>query len=159
MITNLGKLFLTDYFHFIFRLVFYSEAVVQRCSGEKVFLDISQNSQENTCTRLLFLIKFIKFIKKRDSGTGFFPVNFVKFLRTLFFTEHLWWLLLFISRKVFYDLGYKQDVLNRYLTHRYLHNLFGKHQYVNTCFKIKELGYLISLFCETFRRNIIWQHN
>ena len=23
-----------------------------------------------------------------------FPVNFVKFLRTTFFTEHLWWLLL-----------------------------------------------------------------
>ena len=23
-----------------------------------------------------------------------FPVNFIKFLRTLFFTEHLWWLLL-----------------------------------------------------------------
>ena len=53
----------------------------------------------------------------------------------------------------------KQDVLNRYLTHRHLHNLFGKHQYVNTCFKIKEVGYLISLFCETFRRNIIWLHN
>ena len=25
-----------------------------------------------------------------------FPVNFVKFLRTPFFTEHLWWLLLYI---------------------------------------------------------------
>ena len=26
-----------------------------------------------------------------------FPVNFVKFLRILFLTEHLWWLLLFLS--------------------------------------------------------------
>ena len=26
-----------------------------------------------------------------------FPVNFVKFLRTPFFIEHLWWLLLFVS--------------------------------------------------------------
>ena len=41
------------------------EAVVQRCSIKKVFLEISQNSQ-----------------------------NFAKFLGTPFFTEHLWWLLL-----------------------------------------------------------------
>ena len=27
------------------------EAVVQRCSVRKVFLEISQNSQENTCAR------------------------------------------------------------------------------------------------------------
>ena len=27
---------------------------------------------------------------------SFFPVNFVKFLRTLFYIEHLWWLLLSI---------------------------------------------------------------
>ena len=33
------------------------EAVVQRCSVKKVFLEISQNSQENTCARVLFLIK------------------------------------------------------------------------------------------------------
>ena len=30
---------------------------------------------------------------KRDSGTGIFSVNFVKFLRTPSFIEHLWWLL------------------------------------------------------------------
>ena len=34
-----------------------SEAVVQRCSVKKVFLEISQNTQENTCTRVSFLIK------------------------------------------------------------------------------------------------------
>ena len=33
------------------------EAVAQRCSVEKVFLEISQNSQENTCARVYFLIK------------------------------------------------------------------------------------------------------
>ena len=32
------------------------EAVVQRCSVKKVFLEISQNSQENTCARDSFLI-------------------------------------------------------------------------------------------------------
>ena len=34
-----------------------SEAVVQTCSLKKVFLEISQNSQENTCARVSFLIK------------------------------------------------------------------------------------------------------
>ena len=34
-----------------------TEAVVQRCSVKKVFLEISQNSQENTCARVSFLIK------------------------------------------------------------------------------------------------------
>ena len=30
-----------------------------------------------------------------------FPVNFAKFLRTPFFTEHLWWLLLLVYLKVY----------------------------------------------------------
>ena len=34
-----------------------SEAVVQICSVKKVFLEISQNSQENTCIRVSYLIK------------------------------------------------------------------------------------------------------
>ena len=32
------------------------EAIVQKCSVKKVFLKISQNSQENTCSRVPFLI-------------------------------------------------------------------------------------------------------
>ena len=36
-----------------------TEAVAQRCSVKKVFLEISQNSQENTCARVSFLIKKI----------------------------------------------------------------------------------------------------
>ena len=35
-----------------------SEAVVQRCYVEKVLLDILSNSQESTCARASFLIKF-----------------------------------------------------------------------------------------------------
>ena len=31
-----------------------SEALIQRCSVKKVFLKISQNSQENTCARVSF---------------------------------------------------------------------------------------------------------
>ena len=67
-----------------------SEAVVQRCSVKKVFLEISQNSQENTCARVSFLIKLqdsglrtATLLKKR-LWHRCFPVNFVKFLRTPF---------------------------------------------------------------------------
>ena len=73
----------------------YSEALSQRCSVKKVFLEISQNSQESTCARVSFLIK-LQFIKKRLWHRCFL-VNFVELLRTHFFMEHLWWLLLFIS--------------------------------------------------------------
>ena len=38
-------------------IVVATEALVQRCSVKKVFLEISQNSQENTCTRVSFLLK------------------------------------------------------------------------------------------------------
>ena len=31
-----------------------SEAVVQECSVKKVFIEISQNSKENTCARVSF---------------------------------------------------------------------------------------------------------
>ena len=44
-----------------------SEAVTRSCSVKKVFLQISQNSQENTCARASFLIKLqnsSRFIKK-----------------------------------------------------------------------------------------------
>ena len=34
-----------------------SEVVVRRCSVKTVFLKISQNSQDNTCARVSFLIK------------------------------------------------------------------------------------------------------
>ena len=37
------------------------EAVAQRCSVKKLFLDILQNSQENTCARASFLIKLQAF--------------------------------------------------------------------------------------------------
>ena len=36
----------------------------QRCSIKKVFLEISQISQENTCARVSFLIKPRNFVKK-----------------------------------------------------------------------------------------------
>ena len=66
----------------------FSQAVVQRCSVKKVFLKISQSSQENTCARVFFLIKF--FLKKRYSlWHRCFPVSFLKFLTTLFYRTPL----------------------------------------------------------------------
>ena len=35
----------------------HAEAVVQRCFVKKVFLKVSQNSLENTCAKVCFLIK------------------------------------------------------------------------------------------------------
>ena len=56
----------------IHNTVKHTGAVVPRCSVEKVFLEISQNSQENICAR-------ISFFKK---GT---LAQVVNFLRNLFF--------------------------------------------------------------------------
>ena len=51
------------------------EAVAQRGSIKKVFLEISQNSQENTCYRVSFLIKLYasacNFIKKETLAEVF----------------------------------------------------------------------------------------
>ena len=76
------------------------EAAVQRCSVKKVFLEISQNSQENTCAKISFLIKLQALglrpttLLKKIFWHRCFPVNFAKFLRTPSFIEQLWWLLL-----------------------------------------------------------------
>ena len=56
------------------------EAVAQMCSVKKVFLEISQNSQEKTCARVSFLIKFLK----KRFWHRCFTVSFAKFLRTPF---------------------------------------------------------------------------
>ena len=39
------------------RIIGTPEAVAQGCPIKKVFLEVSQNSQENTCARVSFLIK------------------------------------------------------------------------------------------------------
>ena len=70
-----------------------SEAVVQRYSVKKVFLEISQNSQENTCARVSFLNKVAGLrpatLLRKRLWHWCFHVNFAKFLGTLFLTEHL----------------------------------------------------------------------
>ena len=62
-----------------------TEAVVRRCSVNEVLLEISQNSQENTCVRDFFNkvagLTPATLLKKR-LWYRCFPVNFAKFLRT-----------------------------------------------------------------------------
>ena len=74
-------------------------AVDRRCSVKKVFLQISQNSQEIT------------------SGTGenrhrCFPENFAKFLRTVFIIEQLRWLLLYMHMD---NTSFPYLISNKYL--------------------------------------------
>ena len=61
----------------------HNEAVTLRCSVKKVFLEISQNLQENTCARDSFLIKLQArpaTLLKKSLCYSCFPVNFEKFL-------------------------------------------------------------------------------
>ena len=71
-----------------------SEAFVGMFSIKKVFLKNSQNSEENTCARASFLLKL-------PAEARYFPVNFAKLLRTTFFIECLWLLLLVVATKHF----------------------------------------------------------
>ena len=71
---------------FLFQIMFekcnkLTEAVAQTCSIKKVFLEILQNSQENTCARVSFLIKLqaSATLLKRDSDTVVFLWIFQNF--------------------------------------------------------------------------------
>ena len=54
----------------------------RRCSIKKMFLKISQNSLENACTRVTFLIKL--------QAPPVFFCEFCEIFKNNFFTEHLW---------------------------------------------------------------------
>ena len=54
-----------------------------------VFLEILQNSQENTCPRVSFLIKFQASGFKKETLTQVFSCEFCEISTNTFFTEHL----------------------------------------------------------------------
>ena len=59
---------------------------------EKVFLEISQNSQGNTCTRASFLIKLqaaCNFFKIKKRLEQMFSCKFSEFSKSTFSAEHL----------------------------------------------------------------------
>ena len=60
--------------------IIVTEAVVQRCSVKMVFLEISQDSQENTCARDSDLINFIK----KESLAQVFSSEFCEIFRNTF---------------------------------------------------------------------------
>ena len=68
-----------------------AEAVTRRCSVKKVFSKISQNSQENTCARVSFLIKLHQdeALFKKRLWHRCFPADFATFFRTFFFRTPL----------------------------------------------------------------------
>ena len=69
---------------------------ILRCSAEKLFLEISQNPQQNTCAKVSFFNKVaglrLATLFKRRLWHMHIPENFAKFLRTPYFTEQLRWL-------------------------------------------------------------------
>ena len=84
---------------------YYSEAVARRCSMIKAVLrNFAKFTGKHLC-HSLFLNKVVGLrpatLLKRRLWHRCFPVNFVKFLRTSFLTEHLRWLLLSFFRRVF----------------------------------------------------------
>ena len=69
---------------------FFSEAVSQRCSIKKLFLEILQNSQENTCAMVSFLIKLAPAtLLKKDSGKSAFLWSLRNFYKYVFYRTPL----------------------------------------------------------------------
>ena len=65
-----------------------AEAVVRMCSVKKVFLEISENSQENTCARVSFVINLqasaCNFMKK-EALAQVFSCEFSEISKNIFF--------------------------------------------------------------------------
>ena len=61
----------------------YAEAVVRRCSEKGALKNFTKFTEKHLC-QSLFLNK------AAGLKHSYFPVNFAKFIRTPFFTEHVW---------------------------------------------------------------------
>ena len=70
--------------------------ITQRCSVKKMFLEILQNSQENTCAGVSFLIN----LQTSDLTLWYryFPINFAKFLNIFFSCFCMFSILPFLSK-------------------------------------------------------------
>ena len=128
---------LTAYYYYVTQS---SEAVVRNCFVKKAFLEISKNSQENDCARL---------------WQRCFPVNFAKFLRTFFLTEHLRWpLLAFQSESTLYSFRTFCSKQAQYL----------KFKCTKTSWKYNRLNIVQTSFCllccgllDSFNENVLRQ--
>ena len=92
----------------------------RKCSTRKLFLKISQYSQENTCVEISFLIKMQAFrasaLLKRDSKADVFCEHWEIFKNT-YFEEHCARLLLKFSLELFpiwvNNIGSEEDVFSK----------------------------------------------
>ena len=75
--------------HIVYHSVLLTETTTRGVLWKKVFLNVLQNSQENTCTRVSFLIKLQAsgLLKKRFWHRLF--CEFCEISKNTFFTEHV----------------------------------------------------------------------
>ena len=126
-----------------------------------MFLEISQNSQENTCARVSFWIKLQAtawtLLNKRLWHRSF-PVNFVKYLRTPFLAEHLRWLLFKIVTLIpLYDLIFAKKNLrlecNRYMNWRF--GIITKDNQICSCYMLLLSSLLSNYFTRLLNSYVI----
>ena len=91
----LRQSFKSDFYFWLFLIL--TEAATRGVLCKKVLLEIWQNSQENNCAKVSFLIN-LQALKKR-LWHRCFPVDFVKFLRTPFLQNTSGRLLLYMQSK------------------------------------------------------------
>ena len=88
----MNKCQIIKYFFSLFDITVIVGGSHRRCSIKKVFWKISQNSQENTCATVSFLIKLqasaCNFIKKETLAQAFSCV-FCKIFNNIFLIQHL----------------------------------------------------------------------
>ena len=84
------------YIFILYFLFFHVKGKTEAATRGALYLEIFQNSQENTCARVSFLIKVqaCNFIKN-ETKAQLFSSEFCKIFKNSFFIEHLRWLLLY----------------------------------------------------------------
>ena len=85
----------------------------QRCSIKKVFLKISQNSQENTCARVSSCRPHARNFIKRETLAQVFSCEFCEIFKNTFFTEQLWTTASELNPKCFFFYFFLSGKLNR----------------------------------------------
>ena len=131
----------------------------RKCSTRKLFLKISQYSQENTCVGISFLIQAFRTpdLLKRDSNTGFFA-NIEKFLITPILKNICERLLLRVSLELFptwtNNIGSEVDVFSKIKQNRSKTQLYEKNLPFHDV-----LYHFVFLFFSTSRQTAFALHN
>ena len=124
--------------------MFFRSSRPEMFCKKAVLRDFPKFTRKHLCQSLF--IRSATLFKKRPCSLVF-PVNFAKFGRTPFLTEHLWWLLLVLQNRCFYktpDIHQKISVLKSlFNTVRGLkaHN-FNKKRPQHKCFPVNITKFL-----------------